>query len=229
MENINRIFITGCAKSGTTLLLRLFYSFKNVEVIYRPGFDGHEISVFDLLSIDSNKEAIISKRHPPSILSDIHSTEIEKQYDLIKKNQITIINVVRDGRDVILSDGNWVKPERWISCIEQRKIFKDIINFEVKFEDLVTDPDSIQDSLEKAFDLKKEFLFSDYPNFVEDWVFDWNVSVQARKGDKKEKHNYGKRKISNSNVGKNKDAYKKLCTQNQIMIFEKCLKDLGYK
>ena len=38
-----KIFITGCAKSGTTLLLRMCYAFKDTEVLYREGFDGHEL------------------------------------------------------------------------------------------------------------------------------------------------------------------------------------------
>ena len=38
-----KIFITGCAKSGTTLLLRMCYAFKDTEVIYKEGFDGHEM------------------------------------------------------------------------------------------------------------------------------------------------------------------------------------------
>ena len=34
-----KIFITGCAKSGTTLLLRMCYAFKDTEVIYKEGFE----------------------------------------------------------------------------------------------------------------------------------------------------------------------------------------------
>ena len=34
MEFPRTIFITGCAKTGTTLLMRLFYAFEDVGVFY---------------------------------------------------------------------------------------------------------------------------------------------------------------------------------------------------
>ena len=49
------------------------------------------------------------------------------------KNDIAIINVVRDGRDVVLSDGNYVKPQRWIESMQQREKYSDISKSWVAF------------------------------------------------------------------------------------------------
>lgn len=223
-----KIFITGCAKSGTTLLLRMCYAFKNTKVLYREGFDGHELPFDEFVSAKSDEKFLIGKRHPPAILSNIFSEELDRQYEIIKDQNISIINVVRDGRDVILSDGKYVKPRRWIESIKQRDVFGDIIDLEVKYEDLVRKPNMVQEEMKTRFGLESYAKFSDYPDYVEDWVFDWNVSVLARRGIEEAKNNYGKRKVSDKSVGKDLEAYKTICSDLEINQFEACLRSLSY-
>ena len=107
-----KIFITGCAKSGTTLLLRMCFAFRNAEILYRTGFNGHELTLNEFLNIEADKKFLIGKRLPPFILSNTYTLEFEDQRRWIKQNDIAIINVTRDGRDVVLSDGKYVKPKR---------------------------------------------------------------------------------------------------------------------
>ena len=223
-----KIFITGCAKSGTTLLLRMCYAFNNTKVLYREGFDGHELPFDEFVSTKSDEKFLVGKRHPPAILSNIFSTELERQYEIIKKSDIGVINVVRDGRDVVLSDGNHVKPRRWIESIRQRDTFSDIIALEVSYEDLVRKPNVVQEEMKTRFGLESKAKFSDYPDYVEDWVFDWNVSVLARRGVEEAKNNYGKRKVSDKSVGKDLEAYKNICSPLELPSFEECLQKLGY-
>ena len=191
-----KIFITGCAKSGTTLLLRMCYAFKDTEVIYREGFDGHEMDFDKFVAHQSEQKFVIG---------------------------------IRDGRDVVLSDGNYVKPGRWIESIDQRDkvLFGNLIDLEVKYEDLVTDPEKVQRQMEEVFGLESEHSFKDYPEYVEDWVFDWNVSVLARAG-KGNDTDYGKRKVDARGIGKDPEAYKDLCSDLELPKFEKHLKKLGY-
>ena len=222
-----KIFITGCAKSGTTLLLRMCYAFKDTEVLYREGFDGHELPFDQFVAHKSDKKFIIGKRHPPALLSNVLTEALEEQYNTIKKQEIAIINVVRDGRDVVLSDGNYVRPQRWIESIKQRDIFTDVIIMEVKYEDLIRNSDIIQREMEEKFGIESENQFSDYPDYVEDWVFEWNVSVLARQG-KGDKMSYGKRKLSEASIGKDLGAYKDICTALELPVFESCLKELEY-
>ena len=224
-----KIFITGCAKSGTTLLLRMCYAFNDTEVLYREGFDGHELPFYDFVKHKSDSKFVIGKRHPPAILSNVIVPEFEDQKLEIIDKDIAIINVVRDGRDVILSDGKYVKPKRWIETIKQRdpNVFGDIINLEVKYEDLVRNPTMVQNQMEKIFGLTSKSSFSDYPDYVEDWVFEWNVSVLARSGQGGET-NYGKRKLSEKGIGKDLEAYKDICSESELPKFESCLRRLGY-
>ena len=222
-----KIFITGCAKSGTTLLLRMCYAFKDTEVLYREGFDGHELPFDQFVNYQSDKPFVIGKRHPPALLSNVLTKALDNQYDVIKKNNIVVINVVRDGRDVVLSDGKYVKPCRWIESIKQREFYKDVIALEVRYEDLIREPQKVQAEMENTLGLVSEHNFSDYPDYVEDWVFDWNVSVLARAGKGNEK-GYGKRKVSDKAIGKDLDAYKSICTPEELPVFEKHLKNLGY-
>ena len=223
-----KIFITGCAKSGTTLLLRMFYAFKNMEVLYRKGFDGHEFSFEEFIKYKSDKPFVVGKRHPPALLSNVLMPNFEEQHNTIKKESIAIINVVRDGRDVVLSDGKWVKPRRWIESIRQRGMFRDVIDLEVKYEDLIKYPGSIQNEIEQRFGLESEHSFKNYPDYVEDWVFEWNVSVLARAGDESAKQNYGKRKLGTQSIRKDLNPYKEICDEFERPAFESCLRTLGY-
>ncbi len=129
---------------------------------------------------------------------------------------------------MVISDGNYVKPERWISSMEQRRKYSDIIDMEVSYENLVNNPDAVQNRMIEQFGVEKEANFSDYPEYVPDWVYDWNVSVQGRKGINAPDADYGKRKISSVSVGKNLDAYKNICTKLETGAFERELKLAGY-
>ena len=226
-----KIFITGCAKTGTTLVLRMFYAFKSTEVLYREGFNGHEISLDDFLEHKSDKSFIVGKRLPPCLLSSEYyrnKTKFQQQKKKIIDNDIGIINIVRDGRDVILSDGGYVLPQRWIDSMKQSKEFKDIVDVQIKYEDLLLDPDKIQEELISIFALEKEHNFSTYPDYVEDWVYDWNPSILGRK--REETHtNYDKRALNGAHVGQSPSAYKSKCHDFEQMIeFEKQLLDCDY-
>ena len=223
-----KIFITGCAKTGTTLLLRMCYAFKDTRVMYRTGFNGHELTMEEFLNLDGDESFIIGKRLPPFVLSNVDDPTFSNQIDWIKRYDIGVINVIRDGRDVVLSDGNYVKPERWISSMEQRRKYSDVISMEVSYEELVNNPDAVQDRMIEEFGIEKESNFSDYPEYVPDWVYDWNVSVQGRKGISSPDADYGKRKVSNVSIGKDLHAYKDICTNLELDAFERELKMAGY-
>ena len=221
-----KIFITGCAKSGTTLLLRMCYAFKDTFTSYKRGFNGHEMTLPELLNFNSDERFVIGKRLPPFVLSNTETLDFEDQLTWIKKHDIGIINVVRDGRDVVLSDGNYVKPQRWIDSINQRKQYADIIDMEVKYEDLIRFPNMIQENMTNVFGMKSHSKFSDYPDYVPDWVYDWNVSVTGRAG--KQESDYGKRRLSESSINRDVEAYKSLCTAEQLSEFDSLLAELKY-
>jgi len=220
-----KIFITGCAKTGTTLLLRMCFAFKNCETLYKEGYNGHEISLEDFVQYKTDKNYLIGKRLPPSILSNVYQEGFLLQKESIIKNDIGIINVVRDGRDVVVSDGGYVKPQRWISSMQQRKQFRELIDLEFSYQDIVTKPDQVQKKIMDTYGIGKVNDFSSYPEYVEDWVYDWNVSVQGRSG-AKTSTDYGKRKLQLA--GKKKtNAYREMCSSaEQVKMFDHCLEEL---
>ena len=114
-----------------------------------------------------------------------------------------------------------------IQSIAQREKYSDIINLEVKYEDLVEWPNNIQEKMMNIFGMEREHYFSDYPEYVSDWIYEWNVSVTARAG--RPESDYGKRKLSSKSIGKNREAYKDMCNYSELQQFEKHLVNLGYK
>ncbi len=207
-----KIFITGCAKSGTTLLLRLFLAFDQTAIIVGP------IPTMVVDKIIFQKGPIVFKRLGASIFSDnITLPELDRQASKLKESDVKVINIVRDGRDVVISDKNFTKPDRWMASIKHRSLFADLIDLEVRYEDLVTDPDKVQKQIMDKFGLKKRFNFSDYPDFIPDDVYDPTHPKI-----------YGGRRISPKSVGKDPVAYKKLCDERTLVEFDRLLRQLDY-
>lgn len=155
-----KIFITGVAKSGTTLLRNLFHAFDKTTVV------NGEASI-DQLIISKSSTNIVVKRGMGSIYSHCMLTEQEKnrQLDLIRKHGIKIINIIRDRHLVVNS---WQKDwgiglqggfEWDVICSEQP-------DYTIKFNDLVSSPDTVQQNIIDKFGFIKVHNFSDYPSFV---------------------------------------------------------------
>jgi hypothetical protein len=154
-----KIFITGCARSGTTLLRRLFYSFDNVEII------DHELSLPEFVDKKSDK-ILVGKRTKHSILShDYKEPEIFEKAALELLKHTKVINLLRNGYDVIES-GEDATPQRWLDSIDAYLRLKEYIDLNIFYEDLVTNPDLVQDQIIEKFNLKKLHDFNEYPAFV---------------------------------------------------------------
>jgi hypothetical protein len=153
-----RYFITGCAKSGTTLVRRLFNAF-DLPNIY--NYDEIELNKFAA----SNYGA--GKRTADTIFSNnLRNTEITRQLNIIGKHYIEVINVVRDKENVLKSSNGYVSEARYDASIIQSKLYADFISHTIVYEELIENPDKVQDELVKKFDLKVLHRFSDYPDFI---------------------------------------------------------------
>lgn len=186
------IYITGCAKSGTTLLRRMFFSFR------RCGIVNTEIELDAFVTVPKqqnlNGDTLIGKRTVSTVFSNIMFPKlVEHQLGVIKKHDVKILNIIRDGRDAILSD--WISPERWIASIEDAETYKDYITLSVYFEDLVRQPDKVQAQIAETFGLEAKDKFSNYPDFM----------TQEDKGQ------YEKYKLSEAKIGQDLEFYKKRC------------------
>jgi len=181
-----KIYITGCARSGTTLLRRLFYSFKGVEVI------GKEINISSFATYNSKQPILVGKRTINTIFSNFVSNEgLQNQLTLI--DGIKIINIVRDGKDVV--EGGYSSPSRWMNSIGTAKKYNDKIFATIYYELLVSHPDLIQKYISNLFGLEEVYRFSEYPDFIPKDSFDFE----------KKKSNYKLRKISTDRVNKGYD------------------------
>lgn len=217
---VQRIFITGCAKSGTTLFQRLFYSFNNVTLILREGklfeFTEPREDIKDI--VNSAKKTMVMQRHVRSIFSHGLSRYRQlKHIRIIQRDNLQITNIIRDGRDVTYEQYLSIY-ERWIESIKQTYEFADFITLNVKYENLVRFPDEEQKKIADVFGLTIEHKFSEYPDFV---------PIEEFKK-KFEGPNYGARPIMTNRIGKNLNAYKKTCPPDLLDEFKKKLKQLGY-
>lgn len=206
------IYISGCAHSGTTLLLRLFSAFEGVEVI--PG--EHDIEV--VLGIEQilGRTTVIKR----SWNDDFAGRRITQWWHTDKgkalRDEIRPLVIVRDGKDVII--GGHVSPLKWVVSIEHLLMFNDQVDITIRYEDLVSNPDEIQDLVADHYGLSIKHRWSKYPNFVPKGLLIQRHSQQ----------NYLPRPIDTNKIGKNSTIYKQLCDEELLNRFECCLRRCGY-
>ena len=150
-----KIFITGCAKTGTTLVRRLFNGF-DLKV-----YNHYEMSLSEFILSDYD----VAKRTANSILSNIIlGHEMIKQLEMIK--DIIIINVERDKESTLKSDNGYVPEVRYLNCQAQSIVFSDFIDFRIRYDELMKDPDKIQKDIAYKFNLDIIHQWSSYPSFI---------------------------------------------------------------
>jgi hypothetical protein len=155
---MRKIFITGCAKTGTTLVRRLFNAF-DIKVY---NFD--EINLMDLVRSDYN----VGKRTIASIFSNVlHEYHLNLQKQEIVEHNIDIVNIVRNKEDVLKSDNGYVSEERYNESMRQAKEYSHLIKCTISYEDLIKDPDKVQLEVAEKLNLKIIHLWSDFPKFYD--------------------------------------------------------------
>ena len=153
---MKKIYITGCAKSGTTLVRRLFNAFKDLKV-YNYG----EIIPIDF--IKSNYD--VGKRFSSIFSGKVNNSLVQQQLSMFK--DITIIDVLRNKEDVLKSDNGYVSENRYNTCLKQREQYGHLIDYTIVYENLLSDPDQIQKEISELLGLKTEHKWSEYPKFVD--------------------------------------------------------------
>ncbi len=218
-----KIFITGCGNSGTTLLRRLFYAFEGVEIIDR------EVSLDYFCNYTPNKPVLVGKRNRKTLFTGLNKRntylffywhEINRQLKLIKENNIKLIHVIRDGRDYVLTSRPIKFPARdWILSAKQYFKYGDVIDLVIRYEDIVSNPDEVQEKIIQEFGLKKSYNFSDYPKFMPE-------ELKTKNTEHLEPMKF--RPLNTKSVGKDPEKYKEICRFWEIKPFEKYLRKLGY-
>lgn len=148
------ILICGCARSGTTLLLSILDAHPNIQTIdfetavfarrrkHQPGLNY-------LVNISSISHILKKQTMKTTANRWCEKTPANIRYipDILRefKNEVRIIHLVRDGRDVITSyhpsspDSYWVSPERWVEEVSFGLRFQHLAQVHtVKYEELVS-------------------------------------------------------------------------------------------
>lgn len=131
-----KVLITGCARSGTTLMTHLMRYFYNCKVVIE-----NEAHPFDYEKYNHKDHVLVIKK-PAVMVRDI---DYVSPYSLV--NDWKIIWMVRDGRDVICSTnerGHYhVGHERWIeSNMNVLPVLMEPSVQVIKYEMLVSRPES---------------------------------------------------------------------------------------
>lgn len=161
----DRIYIVGCARSGTTLLRRLFHGFKDTEVI------PYEIDLDAFANAEAPEgKVLVGKRTINTIFSNcLPLEEGKRQLELLQgRPDIRVLCVFRDGRDVVESETQ-ATPVRWYESLRQMRLAQDAHLLPtlatMRYEDLVSDPDGSQVGVANWFELEVAHPWSDYPKF----------------------------------------------------------------
>ena len=173
--NIKRLHIVGCARSGTTMLHYAMASFKNTilcdnetEVWNSPNI-SQSMQLFAKIAFVPETYFYVTKRS----YDWWHDSLIERLSNHIIEDNIFLINIIRDPRDVLtsshrLSDRKYyVEPDRWLKSINAgEELISRLGSYPnkltIRYEDILLQPDVIKDHFQDKFSLKMNPLISDW-------------------------------------------------------------------
>ncbi|MFC1669103.1 sulfotransferase [Spirochaetota bacterium] len=113
-----KLIITGCARSGTTLLHSLMSCFDDVKIYKFRETLPSKLNGKDLNKV--LKKYIVIKRPQFNVDDQRYFT-----FNNLLEQEYRIINIIRDGRDVLVSrhpddpSKYWVKPDRWLNAVRE--------------------------------------------------------------------------------------------------------------
>jgi hypothetical protein len=159
----NRIYILGCARSGTTLLLALMTCFRDVYVLIDEASLNGEDYFGRFARLRSKARTHIIKRTSNAYSFSHLIPDCIRRLVLVRHPfDVLVSTLVLEGR----SYRYYVSPERWkAECSAIRRIVDQKRDCCIlRYEDLVTAPDKVQYEIAKVFELETSSLFSLFPN-----------------------------------------------------------------
>lgn len=225
------IIIGGCGRSGTTLLLSILsahphiYAIEKETAIFCPTAYDTVVNmdapinwekIFDLIKLENiffSRYNRFCEKTPKNIL---FFNKLKKVFN----NRVKLIQMVRDGRDVITSiyygkpNEFWVKKERWIQDVTAGLDFiDDKTVLTIRYEDLIRNTEQV---LNQVFSYIGEELTPEVKNYhsyaklrtVETTPGVWSPEVQP---------------IHDSSIGRWKDS-KYDAVVNDLMSDERAVK-----
>jgi hypothetical protein len=157
-ENQNIIFITGCARSGTTLLLNCMATLQDVK--YLVGKTAERPLSSAVTEDTEGRRNVVLKR----------TSKCHKFFTLIP-DVVKVLHIVRHPFDTITSrhpreDRYYLDPQRWIDEFDAYCLLSERHPPErllvVRYEDLLGAPDAVQERISEVFDVTFDLPFTQY-------------------------------------------------------------------
>lgn len=225
----NPIFIVGCGRSGTTLLLSILGAHPHIFAIpdETTAF-AHWNSKNQPKRLDRLYREFLFNKIPASAnrwceKTPNHVRHIDRIMHLFN-GEVQFIHLIRDGRDVMLSrhpdspKDYWITPERWVQDVKEGLQFRDHPNvLTVFYENLVQHYPATIESI-------CDFIGETCTEEMYHWLENTNV-VENRAWEK------GVENLHTQSVGKwrkpeNRKKVKSIMENPEI---ERLLTDLGYE
>jgi tetratricopeptide (TPR) repeat protein len=164
IQNLNknpktRIYILGCGRSGTTLLLSLMTCFNDTYALINDANSGGEDYFGRFARMDNQEEIHVIKR----------SSDAYKYAELIPQ-EIDLLYIIRHPLDVLVSTlfldnkeySYYISVERWLGEIASLRRLMGMKREKmliIKYEDIILEPDASQNRISEYFqiDVKKSF------------------------------------------------------------------------
>lgn len=192
--NDTPIIIGACPRSGTTLLLSILAASKNIFAIpnqtaafykwdIKVDSESGQESVYPL-RLDRLYRQFLFNKIPKESARWLEKTprHIQHFQNILKyyKDKILLINLVRDGRDIITSkhpkhrpDEYYLEKERWINDVKLGLELKDHPQVHtVRYEDLIQ---NFEETMKNIY----QFIQEEIPKSLNDW--NKNTSIKKSK------------------------------------------------
>lgn len=202
-----KVIITGCARSGTTLMVHLMRYFYSTEVILED-----EKHPYDYQGL-TDKVLVIKKPY-----QDVNNIQHFSIYELLKYGW-KIVWMLRDGRDVISSKANGEYHCDFMRWIDSNTDYLNYWNNRaihlVRYESLVKNPDAIMDGISDF--IHQEFQ-ADFHNFY-----------NLMSSDKPMNSDIAPRPLDINSIGNHKNHPERVMQAMDHTDFVKLLKIFGYE
>jgi hypothetical protein len=226
MAKTRCIYIQGCARSGNTLMRELCAcSFRDAELVM-VSKNNSELALKHIVTpLKVANEKDLAKVY---IVSRDAETSMSMDAEMMRSCEgLKVIWMLRNPLDVLTSEHGshpgqfYVGPKRVIQSLELYKKFKDEPQvLTVRYEELISNPNAVQQEIAAAFKLESTCNFTEsykhFPSFRE--------NVQAM---------HSIRPIDSNSVDKwkknpaHRDYLKKILAEHQALI--PLARDCGYK
>jgi len=161
------IFITGCAKTRTTLIHWLFSAFKGCAII--PSESSVYVFRKNFLHYYNPKNIhLVAKRMYGSILcgTKLYYENYCDQVSRISTDNIQLVSIRRNREDTLKSENGYVPPERYDFWEEEVQALSNLIVVEIDADNLLINPNIEQEKVSKTLGLEIVDWWSTWPDFV---------------------------------------------------------------